>query len=629
MGTVGGASLGRSVAARAVAAVGIGRQPKPASHDGSVGRVEGEPLCLAFRPVGVDGFPSFYCSALPSSTARVLKAQVRARCRALASVPDERIRLLYRGVELPDDGPVAATLPVLGPSDVIDLQFLVVGDQACHEEAARDGMPCTATAGGGVGLHACDGVPCPGQLAEVLGACSEALRQGVEPILASGGTGGTYFLRGRHDGQTLAVFKPKDEEAGAPLNPRGFEGRENTRQWRLGVPSGHRAAREVAAYMLDHDGFAGVPMTTLARGRNPGFAPLRGERGTEVVWKVGSLQVFVDTAETSDNFSEKLYSVANVHQVGILDVRISNFDRNHGNLLVETARDATGARSCRLVPVDHGCSLPDRLGMYSDDLAWMAWPQARQPFEAAALAYIANLDCQADARLLAQRLGLERAGLRLLEVTTRWLQIGAARGLTLHEIGGAIYRNAESPLLPSALECIIGDCLASSLAGTAARPSKVAFPTVALTEPIIRTMTCPPQQDVVGKPFEALGDGIFVVRDSRGQEIEWSLQLEEAFRRHLGEALERFAAARKGALFAKLPVPHEGTSGADTSEGDDLDEASTEGGEDGELLLQRSCKVYAPSAAARADGDALAQRSSTAYVPPHLRRGNAVPPASG
>ena len=31
-----------------------------------------------------------------------------------------------------------------------------------------------------------------------------------------------------------------------------------------GTPCGEGAAREVAAYLLDHDGFSGVPVTSLA-----------------------------------------------------------------------------------------------------------------------------------------------------------------------------------------------------------------------------------------------------------------------------------------------------------------------------------------------------------------------------
>merc|ERR1719181_1288067 len=105
-------------------------------------------------------------------------------------------------------------------------------------------------------------------------------------MLTSGGTGGTYILR-QEDGTHLAVFKPKDEEAGGPQNPRGYEGSENSRGERPGVRSAHRAVREVAAYLLDSDRdrhFAGVPMTTLAQGRHSSFTPLRDEG--VVVWKV-------------------------------------------------------------------------------------------------------------------------------------------------------------------------------------------------------------------------------------------------------------------------------------------------------------------------------------------------------
>ena len=80
-------------------------------------------------------------------------------------------------------------------------------------------------------------------------------------------------------------FKPKDEEAFAPNNPRGYVAKEtflksfnmmydscieeNSPGLRQGVLSTQQAAREVAACLLDHKQFAGVPSTTLAP-RNPG-----------------------------------------------------------------------------------------------------------------------------------------------------------------------------------------------------------------------------------------------------------------------------------------------------------------------------------------------------------------------
>lgn len=64
------------------------------------------------------------------------------------------------------------------------------------------------------------------------------------------GTGGTYLLRGKQK-QTLAVFKPIDEEAFAPNNPRDHIGPFGHKTFRAGVLSGEAAIREVAAYLID------------------------------------------------------------------------------------------------------------------------------------------------------------------------------------------------------------------------------------------------------------------------------------------------------------------------------------------------------------------------------------------
>ena len=84
----------------------------------------------------------------------------------------------------------------------------------------------------------------------------------MKPKLTDDGTSGTYLLRGPTK-KPLAVFKPIDEEAFAPNNPRDHVGPFGSRSFRAGVLSGEACIREVAAYLLDKDGFAGVPPTTM------------------------------------------------------------------------------------------------------------------------------------------------------------------------------------------------------------------------------------------------------------------------------------------------------------------------------------------------------------------------------
>lgn len=75
-----------------------------------------------------------------------------------------------------------------------------------------------------------------------------------------------------------ACFKPSDEEPYTPNNPRG---RELVANWGLvgkesfamrpGVKPGEGYVREVAAYVLDHGGFSGVPATTIVEAKHKAF----------------------------------------------------------------------------------------------------------------------------------------------------------------------------------------------------------------------------------------------------------------------------------------------------------------------------------------------------------------------
>jgi len=72
----------------------------------------------------------------------------------------------------------------------------------------------------------------------------------LRPKLSESGTSGTYFLENTQR-KKRALFKPFDEEAFAPNNPRGYKGNLGSPGFRNGILSGESAAREVAAYLLD------------------------------------------------------------------------------------------------------------------------------------------------------------------------------------------------------------------------------------------------------------------------------------------------------------------------------------------------------------------------------------------
>lgn len=103
---------------------------------------------------------------------------------------------------------------------------------------------------------------CPEQMVETIHDIEVGFSKGYKPKLTDDGTSGTYIFRGSAK-QALAVFKPIDEEAFAPNNPRDHIGPFGSKSFRAGVLSGEACIREVAAYLLDTDGFSGVPPTTM------------------------------------------------------------------------------------------------------------------------------------------------------------------------------------------------------------------------------------------------------------------------------------------------------------------------------------------------------------------------------
>ena len=86
--------------------------------------------------------------------------------------------------------------------------------------------------------------------------------KGYRPWLTDDGTSGCYMLRGPNR-KPAAVFKPIDEEQFAPNNPRDFSGPFGSSTFRPGIFSGESTIREIAAYLLDHNNFSGVPMTQM------------------------------------------------------------------------------------------------------------------------------------------------------------------------------------------------------------------------------------------------------------------------------------------------------------------------------------------------------------------------------
>eukprot|EP01053_Blabericola_migrator_P011438 Blabericola_migrator_1__11437@NODE_67_length_15652_cov_76_134937_g60_i0_p3_GENE_NODE_67_length_15652_cov_76_134937_g60_i0NODE_67_length_15652_cov_76_134937_g60_i0_p3_ORF_typecomplete_len708_score106_77PI3_PI4_kinase/PF00454_27/8_7e18_NODE_67_length_15652_cov_76_134937_g60_i0791410037 len=350
---------------------------------------------------------------------------------------------------------------------------------------------------------------------KLLQEIQNAFSKKINPKLTMEGTGGTYFLYNTNN-KPIAIFKPSDEEAFAPNNPRGYIGRFGQPGFRAGVVSGEGSIREVAAFLLDayYGGFSSIPATCAVEMIHPHFCYdpsnpsvtrkddvdlwadglLRRKKkrkdqdqlskSINLQWKSGSLQEFVSAKDSSSDYDPRMFSVGDAHKIGILDIRLANMDRNDGNILVVKAEDVelfggdtldllyppfvqerpeyqeralqtvdgTPAK-LRLIPIDHGLTLPDCLDITDFDLAWLNWPQSHVPLLPAELEYIDKLKPDTDAEWLSSKLSLRPACLRVMQVTTRLLKKGVKKGLTLYQIAMLMVRL--SPSEPSALERVV------------------------------------------------------------------------------------------------------------------------------------------------------------------------------
>jgi hypothetical protein len=269
-------------------------------------------------------------------------------------------------------------------------------------------------------------------------AARAGLAAGSAPKLVAAGTGGSYFLQDVQ-GRPVAVFKPEDEEPLAVNNPKGRTPGSSTdgsssstgsgsEGLRRGTKPGEGAYREVAAYVLDHQHFSGVPPTALVS------AYVNSEAGGAV--KVGSLQQFIQSDGDCEERGHSHFPLQEVHKIAVLDLRLGNSDRNGGNILV---RRNASRDEWELIPIDHGYCLP---GSFEDlSYEWMYWPQAERPFEPKTLQYIESLDADRDEAILtAHGIQLRPECLRVFRVCTMVLKKGAKAGLTPSQIASILCR---------------------------------------------------------------------------------------------------------------------------------------------------------------------------------------------
>jgi len=231
------------------------------------------------------------------------------------------------------------------------------------------------------------------------------------PRLCDEGTGGTYFLKNKKN-KYAAVFKPRDEDPLSPNNPK-----KQIIQGFSGLKAGDGAYREVLAFELEP---TLVPETCIAEVKHPLFSSP----------KIGSLQKFVQNAESSEEFGPSLYSVDDVQRIALLDIRIINCDRNGENILVRKENN-----KYRLIPIDHAFSLPSYTSF--DNLKhfeWMNYRQSKLPMTQEIKDIIQNTDIYKDITL-AKAIGIQRDSIISMVIAHIILTKGVTFNKSFYEIG--------------------------------------------------------------------------------------------------------------------------------------------------------------------------------------------------
>ncbi|OWZ05609.1 Phosphatidylinositol 3 and 4-kinase [Phytophthora megakarya] len=288
----------------------------------------------------------------------------------------------------------------------------------------------------------------PVALMKITHQALQGLALGLAPVLAMDGTGGTYFFKDPSH-RNVGCFKPQDEEPFGPNNPRGLIGQLGQSGLRRGILSGEACERELAAYILDKDHFAGVPATSLVESRHPVFN-YAGSTGV-LYFKVGSLQEFVRHDDVVSDLAPNQFSTHQVHKIVLLDMRLLNTDRNDANILVRKRRSlTTGHAKYELIPIDHGYCLPQFLEIGWCDWCWYNWPQLLNPLSAEDRAYVLSLSAQEDVDRLAKRIPLRRACRRNMIIASMVVQKGVRGDLVLFEIARIMCREVLDA--PSTLE---------------------------------------------------------------------------------------------------------------------------------------------------------------------------------
>ena len=349
--------------------------------------------------------------------------------------------------------------------------------------------------------------PCSSSLKRIIEDSIIGFTKGLKPKLLEDGTSGVYQIR-NSDKETIAIFKPIDEEPNTPNNPKGYINQFGSESFRQGILSGEATIREEATYLLDSFNSKkkikmkfDVPATTFVELCHKSFKGIseelklmqdeekiirggiiqaflfenlrsnkKGIKGgiddfysnsfkyNYIPKKYGTFQKFIKSDGVMADYSYSLITVEEAHKIMILDFRILNCDRNDENILLIKKHNKKSENKkvfYKLVPIDHAYSFPSCLEIGDFDLCWMSWSQAEKPFTEDEKKYIDSIDILEDMKNLNQYIFLRPECWKYFRISNTVLKVCTKYNLTPFEIGSLLYHSDYDYKTPSKIKLVI------------------------------------------------------------------------------------------------------------------------------------------------------------------------------
>ena len=411
-------------------------------------------------------------------------SEIRTKIASINGVPSKNIRLFFKNEELmPDLSMMDYGIPFKKHPEIFYEIFSYQKDYS---------------------LEIYGIFPCPSSLERIIEESLIGFTKGLKPKLIEDGTSGAYQIR-NVDKETIAIFKPFDEEPNTPNNPKGYTNHFGAESFRNGILSGEATIREEATYLLDTFSRGkfkfDVPATTFVEMCHKGFKinfeemqvmekdekinrggviqrflieNLRGNNkeanlGSDDFYlssikynyipkKYGTLQKFIKSTGVVADYSYSLFTLEEAHKIMILDFRILNCDRNDENILLIKKHKKNSKNNetfYKLVPIDHAYSFPSCLEVGDFDICWMSWKQAEKPFTEAEKEYINSINIVEDMENLNKYIFLRPDCWKYFRISNTVLKVCTKYNLTPFEIGSLLYHSDYDNKTPSKIKLVV------------------------------------------------------------------------------------------------------------------------------------------------------------------------------